>query len=61
MTRDQKNQYFDHAQFLVYTLLPDLQEMGMTQTAADLRKAATIIETLLSHVTHLEANQSMKG
>jgi hypothetical protein len=46
-----KNQY-DFAQYLAYTLCPDIKEAGQIETAKDIRKAAVIIEKLVMELRH---------
>ena len=46
-----KNQY-EFAQYLAYTLCPDIKEAGQIETAKDIRKAAVIIEKLVMELRH---------
>ena len=46
-----KNQY-EFAQYLTYTLCPDIKEAGQIETAKDIRKAAVIIEKLVMELRH---------
>ena len=46
ITQEQLQEHQEYAQYLFHGLCPDLKDMGMSETAQDVRKAALIIEQL---------------
>lgn len=58
MTQEQLKAQYEHAQYLAYTLCPDLKAMEMHETAADVRKAAIIIEQLTQYIEYLEGTKA---
>ena len=53
MNAEQRKRYATHAEFLAWTLTPDLKEMQMLATAKDVRLAATMISELMGQVDRL--------
>lgn len=53
MNAEQRKRYATHAEFLAWTLAPDLKEMQMLATAKDVRLAATMISELMGQVDRL--------
>lgn len=63
MNNEERKRYATHAEYLAWTLTPDLKAMQMIETAKDVRLAATMISELMGKVdslTHLvEYNNQM--
>ena len=57
MTETELKEAYKHAQYLVYTLVPDLHDMGLTYTARDVRTAAEYIEKLAHSQLATEVTQ----
>ena len=53
MNAEQRKRYSAHAEYLAWTLTPDLKEMQMLATAKDVRLAATMISELMGMVDRL--------
>ena len=53
MNAEQRKRYATHAEFLAWTLTPDLKDMDMRETAKDVRLAATMISELMGMVDSL--------
>ena len=58
MTQEQLQEHAEYAQYLFHGLCPDLKEMDLDETAADVAKAAIIIWQLKDHIKHLEGANS---
>ena len=53
MNTDERKRYATHAEYLAWTLTPDLKAMDMRETAKDVRLAATMISALMGMVDRL--------
>lgn len=53
MNADERKRYSAHAEFLAWTLTPELKEMDMRETAKDVRLAASMISELMGMVDRL--------
>ena len=54
MTDTERKEYLNFAYHMAYQLTPDLKDMHMTETAAEVRSAATMIERLVNEVLGLQ-------
>ena len=54
MTDAERKEYLNFAYHMAYQLTPDLKDMQMNETAADVRDAATMIERLVNEVLGLQ-------